>query len=165
MLLDLLLPGFTGIDIIPRLKTAMPKLPVVMLTVVDDPAQIVRALESGACGYILKGGSPRELLASVEEVLEGGATMSPAVARRLVDWFNRRQTAPSAKEHGLSERQWEILRLAARGKQHGEISMTLGIAVNTVKNHFRNIYEKLGVTSLTDALVKMRGGRGLLDEQ
>jgi DNA-binding NarL/FixJ family response regulator len=165
VLLDLLLPGLTGIDIIPRLKLALPKVPIVMLTVVDDPAQIVRALESGACGYILKGGSPREFLASVEEVLEGGATMSPAVARRLVDWFNQRQAAPTAKGHGLSERQWEVLRLAARGKQHGEISMTLGIAVNTVKNHFRNIYEKLGVTSLTDALVKMRGGRGLLDEQ
>jgi len=83
----------------------------------------------------------------------------------LVDWFNQRQMTPSANEFGLSERQWEVLRLAARGKQHGEISLALGIAVNTVKNHFRNIYEKLGVTSLTDALVKMRGGRGLLDER
>ena len=74
-------------------------------------------------------------------------------------------TSPSAKTHGLSEREWEVIRLAARGKQQVEISVALGIAVNTVKNHFRNIYKKLGVRSLTDALVKMRGGRGLLDER
>ena len=74
-------------------------------------------------------------------------------------------TSSSAKTQGLSEREWEVIRLAARGKEQVEISVALGIAVNTVKNHFRNIYKKLGVRSLTDALVKMRGGRGLLDEQ
>jgi DNA-binding NarL/FixJ family response regulator len=163
ILLDLLLPGASGIDVIPQLRAKLPRIPVVMLTVVDTPDQIVRALEAGACGYILKGGTTAELLANVEEVLAGGATMSPAVARRLVDWFQRRQTVPKPGEFGLSEREWEILRLAARGRQHGEISMALGIAVNTVKNHFRNIYEKLEVGSLTDALVKLNQGRGLLD--
>jgi DNA-binding NarL/FixJ family response regulator len=138
-------------------------VPIVALTVVDSPGQIVAALESGACGYILKGGSTAELLANVEDVLAGGATMSPAVARRLVEWFQKKQAAGGRGEFGLTEREWELLRLAARGRQQGEIALTLKIAVNTVKNHFRNIYEKLGVNSLTEALVKLNRGRGLLD--
>lgn len=163
VLLDVLLPGTSGVEIIPHLKAKLPKVPIVMLTVVDSPDQIVRALEAGACGYILKGGSPAELVTSVEDALAGGATMSPAVARRLVEWFQQRQAVPKPDGFGLSEREWEVLRLAARGKQHGEISAALGIAVNTVKNHFRHIYEKLGVGSLTEALIKLNAGRGLLD--
>lgn len=163
VLLDLLLPGTSGIAAIPQLKKALPKVPIIMLTVVDSPEEIVSALEAGASGYILKGGAPSELVASVEDVLAGGAIMSPAVARRVVEYFQRRQTTGAPAEFGLTAREWEVLRLAARGRQHGEISMSLGIAVNTVKNHFRNIYEKLGVSSLTDAIVKLRGGRDLLD--
>ena len=163
VLLDLLLPGTSGTDVIPQLKAKLPRVPIVILTVVDSPDQIVRALEAGACGYVLKGGSTTELLTSVEDALAGGAIMSPAVARRVVDWFQQRQSARKPVDLGLTEREWEVLRLAARGRQHGEISMALGIAVNTVKNHFRNIYEKLGVGSLTDALVKLNQGRGLLD--
>ncbi len=163
VLLDMLLPGTSGIAAIPQLKKTLPKVPIIMLTVVDSPEEIVRALEAGASGYILKGGSPSELVASVEDALAGGAIMSPAVARRVVEYFQRRQTSGTPAEYGLTAREWEVLRLAARGRQHGEISMALGIAVNTVKNHFRNIYEKLGVSSLTDAIVKLRGGRDLLD--
>jgi DNA-binding NarL/FixJ family response regulator len=163
VLLDLLLPGASGIELIPALKSRWPRAAIVMLSVVDDPGSIVRALEAGACGYILKGGSATELIAAVEDVMDGGAAMSPAVARRLVDWFQARPVGHKSKGFGLTDREWEVLRLAARGKQHGEISDSLGIAVNTVKNHFRNMYEKLGVSSLTDALVKLNDGRGLLD--
>jgi DNA-binding NarL/FixJ family response regulator len=163
VLLDVLLPDTSGVDLIPQLKARLPGVPIVMLTVVDSPDEIVRALEAGACGYILKGGSSEELVASVEDSLAGGATMSPAVARRLVEWFQRRQPTPRPDGFGLTEREWEVLRLAARGKQHGGISQALGITVNTVKNHFRHIYEKLGVGSLTEALIKLNAGRGLLD--
>jgi DNA-binding NarL/FixJ family response regulator len=163
ILLDLLLPDTSGIELISELKSRCPAAAIVMLTVVDSPESIVHALEAGACGYILKGGSGTELLAAVEDVLGGGAAMSPAVARRLVDWFQARPAGQKSNGFGLTEREWEVLRLAARGKQHGEISELLGIAVNTIKNHFRNIYEKLGVSSLTDALVKLNNGRGLLD--
>lgn len=165
VLLDLRLPGGSAIDLLPRLRAKLPGIPLLMLTVVDDPEQIVRALEAGASGYILKGGTAAELIASIGDALAGGATMSPAVARRLVGWFQQRQAAArrDMEAHSLTEREWEILRLAARGRQHGEIALALGIAVNTVKNHFRNIYEKLGVRSLTEALVKLNDGRGLLD--
>jgi DNA-binding NarL/FixJ family response regulator len=80
-----------------------------------------------------------------------------------VTWFQRPQVPADRDTRGLTEREWEVLRLSARGKQHGEIAMTLHIAVSTVKNHFRNIYEKLGVRSLTEALIKLNNGRGLLD--
>jgi DNA-binding NarL/FixJ family response regulator len=163
VLLDLLLPGNSGVSLIPRLRSMLPRVRVVVLTVVDSPEQIVAALEAGACGYILKGGSASELLARVEEVLVGGAAMSSAVARRLVAWFQQRQLPHRPADFGLTGREWEVLRLAARGKQQGEIAQTLGIALNTVKNHFRNIYDKLGVGSFTDALVKINDGRGLLD--
>jgi two-component system NarL family response regulator len=166
VLLDLLLAGADGIDLIPLLRGKLSKTPIVMLTVVDNPDHIIRACEAGASGYILKGGLTSELLAGVEDALEGGATMSPVVARRLVDWFQRQPAGAAPRRHRcLTEREWEILRLAARGRQSGEISMTLGIALNTVKNHFRNIYEKLEVHSLTEALVKLNAGRGLLDDR
>jgi len=163
VLVDLLMPGESGIELIPKLKAALPRASLVVLTVVDSPEHIIRAIESGACGYILKGGSPEDVIGSVEDVLAGGAVMGPAVARRVVEWFQHRQTVPKPSHFGLTEREWEVLRMAARGKQQGEISHALGIALNTVKNHFRNIYEKLGVGSLTDALVKINDGRGLLD--
>ena len=162
ILLDLLLPGSSGIDLIAKLKSSLPLVPIVMLTVVDNPDEIVRALEAGACGYILKGDTEQGLLVDVKEVLAGGATMSPAVARRLVNWFQQRQSDRKQDSFNLSEREWEVLRLASRGKQHGEIAMALGIAVNTVKNHFRNIYEKLDVHTLNEALIKINKGRDLL---
>jgi len=162
ILMDLLLPGRTGSDVIAPLRASLPQTPIVMLTVVDSPHHIVQALEAGACGYILKCGSAADLLASVEEVLTGGATMSPAVARRLVEWFQQPRQAPHPHGFGLTEREWQVLRLASRGKQQGEISLALNIAVNTVKNHFRNIYEKLDVHSLADAFIKLNQGRNLL---
>lgn len=167
VLLDLRLPGGSAIGLLRQLRARLPGIPLIMLTVVDDPEQIVSALESGASGYILKGGSVEELISDVEDALAGGATMSPAVARRLVEWFQRGRplTDGALDLHGLTDREWEILRLAARGKQQGEIAMSLDIAVNTVKNHFRNIYAKLEVRSLTEALVKLNEGRGLLDVQ
>lgn len=165
VLLDLLLPGGSAVDLLPQLRAKLPAIPIIMLTVVDAPDEIVRALKAGASGYILKGGNPAGLIAHLEDALTGGATMSPAVARRIVEWFQQPQNAPKNNGHGLTPREWEVLRLAARGKQHGEIALALEIAVNTVKNHFRNIYYKLGVRSLTEALVKLNDGWGLLDER
>lgn len=163
VLLDLLLPGGSAVDLLPQLCAKLPRIPIIMLTVVDAPDEIVRALKAGASGYIIKGGTSDELIAHIEDAVTGGATMSPAVARRIVEWFQHPPSSPMSNEHGLTSREWEALRLAARGKQHGEIALALGIAVNTVKNHFRNIYEKLGVNSLTEAFVKLNDGRGLLD--
>ncbi len=134
-----------------------------MLSVENRPDQIVRALENGACGYILKGGTTCDLHERVQEVLDGGATMSPGVAQRIIHWFHQRRANPTPEDFGLSQRQWEVLQLAARGKQRGEIALALDIELNTVKNHFRNIFERLGVHSINEALLKVRKSNSLLD--
>lgn len=164
ILLDIRLPGASGIDLIPSLKSRLPNTPVVMLTVEDRPDVVVQALESGACGYILKGSSTKELQERVQEVLEGGATMSPAVARRIIHWFQERRSHPRPEDFGLSLRQWEVLQLAARGKQRGEIALALDIELNTVKAHLRNIFEKLDAHSINEALLRVRQGTSLLDK-
>ena len=163
VLMDINLPGRSGIEIIPELRSRLPKTPVVMLTVEDRAELIVQALENGACGYILKGGSAEELQNAVQEALDGGATMSPAVARHIIQWFHQRRPGPRPQDFGLSERQWQVLDLAARGKQRGEIALALSIELNTVKNHFRNIFEKLDAHSLSEALLKIRQANSLLD--
>ncbi|MCC6233915.1 MAG: response regulator transcription factor [Verrucomicrobiales bacterium] len=162
ILFDLSLDGALRLDVVVELKRRLPQVPLVALTVEDQPAVIVRVIQSGASGYLLKS-DDRELCSGVEDIRAGGApVLSAAVARRL--WEALRMSPPPAMNPGvLTEREWQVLQLAARGKQHGEISAELGIAVNTVKNHFRHIYEKLGVGTLTEAVVKVRGGRGLLD--
>ncbi len=134
-----------------------------MLTIEDRADQIVQSLEAGANGYILKGESSNELLASVRDFLAGRASMSPAIAQRLIAWFNQHQTKAPTEEYGLTERQWEILKMASKGRQQGEIALALRISIYTVKNHFHNIYEKLNVSSLREALIKLKQGRGLLD--
>ncbi|MCP5518363.1 MAG: response regulator transcription factor [Verrucomicrobiales bacterium] len=162
VLLDICLGERCGVAIVSQLKRLLPQAAIVMLTVVEDPEIIVRALESGASGYIVKAGEG-ELMQAIEEIVEGGAGMSPAVARRLVMWFQRRGSSTRPRAGKLTARQWEILKLAARGKQQGEIALALGISAHTVKNHFRNIYETLDVDSVMEAVIRIRGGSGLLD--
>ncbi len=162
ILFDLNLDGVLRVDVVRELRRMLPGVPLVALTIEDQAAVIVQVIQAGASGYLLKGDSA-SVRAGVEDVLAGGApAMSPAVARRL--WEAAQvATAPVVNPGSLTEREWQVLQMAARGQQQGEIGAALGIALNTVKNHFRNIYEKLGVGSLTEAMIRLRGDRGLLD--
>lgn len=162
-LLDIQLGAESGVDLVSAIKRESPATAIVMLTVVEDPETIVAALEAGACAYIVKG-TDTELVDALRDVANGGAGMSPAVARRLVGWFQERGDQRAKGEKTLTKRQWQVLKLAARGRQQGEIAQELDISIFTVKNHFRNIYETLEVGTLTDALIKIKGGRGLLDD-
>lgn len=163
ILLDLALPDGAGAELIPRLRERLPRIPIVILTVEDRAAAIVQAIQAGAAGYLLKRDAAG-LVAGVEDALEGRASvMSPSVARRLWDLARSTSVTPLTG-HSLTRRESEILRLAARGKQQAEIGEALGIALNTVKNHTRNIYEKLGVNTLIEAVIRVKGGKGLLDE-
>lgn len=164
LLLDILLSRGSGIDLIQPLRARLPALQVVMLTVVEHAPDIVRAIRAGACGYILKKDAT-DLVQNVEEVLAGGApVMSPSVARQLWKQAQGNPLNATREGTGLSPREWEILQLAARGRQQGEIAKALGISVHTVRTHFRHLYEKLGVTSPLEAVIKLNAGRGLLDD-
>jgi len=164
VLLDIQLPGVSGLDAVGPLRRALPRTTLlVMLTVVEESAAIVEALRRGACAYLVKGTSASKLVAGIEDVIAEGAAISPAIARRIAAWFEQQEMGPESGAHGLTDREWQVLRLAARGRQQGEIALALGIAVNTVKNHCRHIYEKLGVHSMREALVVLNRGRGLLD--
>ncbi|HEV8542483.1 MAG TPA: response regulator transcription factor [Verrucomicrobiae bacterium] len=157
VLLDIRLGRKSGLDIISRLKDRSPRTHIVILTVVDDPEEILRAMQLGACGYILKGGSHAELQAQIADSLQGGSIMSPAIARRIIQWVQQYQPLQPKSDYGLTERELEILGLAARGKQQGEIATLLSISKYTVRAHFRNTYEKLDVKSRAQAVLKAFG--------
>lgn len=153
VLVDINLPGMSGIECVTKLKAKLPNLHVLMLTTYEDTDLIFDSLRAGASGYLLKNMPPDELVAAVAEVQAGGAPMSMQVARKVVQHFHRAQASASEME-ALSPREYEILALLAKGKLYKEIADQLGIALGTVRTHQRRIYEKLHVQSRTEATVK-----------
>lgn len=152
-LVDINLPGMSGIECVAKLKAKLPALHVMMLTTYEDSDLIFDSLRAGANGYLLKNMPPDELIAAVAEVQAGGAPMSMQVARKVVQHFHRAQTSADEVEK-LSPREYEILGLLAKGKLYKEIADQLGITLGTVRTHQRRIYEKLHVQSRTEAAVK-----------
>jgi DNA-binding NarL/FixJ family response regulator len=152
-LVDINLPGMSGIECVAKLKAKMPGLHVLMLTTYEDSDLIFDSLRAGASGYLLKNMPPDELVAAVTEVQAGGAPMSMQVARKVVQHFHRAQSSADEVEK-LSPREYEILGLLAKGRLYKEIADQLGISLGTVRTHQRRIYEKLHVQSRTEAAVK-----------
>lgn len=160
VLMDINLPGASGIECVRKLKEKLPEAEVLMLTMYDDADQIFQSLTAGASGYLLKRTPPGKLLDDIQAVKHGAAPMSPKVARKVVDFFRRKPVAPSGKGSvcgNLSKREEEILDLLAKGYRYKEIADALGISFDTVRSHLRNIYEKLHVSSRTEAVVKYLG--------
>ncbi len=153
VLMDINLPGITGIECVRRLKPQMLATQFVMLTVYEDPDHIFKALTSGASGYLLKRTPRAELLAALKDVHAGGSPMSSNIARKIVQSFQRFSTSPSETEN-LSPREHEVLELLARGYLYKEIAESLAIGVPTVSTHIRRIYEKLHVRSRSQAVAK-----------
>ena len=152
VLMDIHLPGESGIACTVRLKEILPRLQIVILTVYKDHDLILQALKAGACGYLLKRSSREDILRAISEVRTGGAPMTGEIARMLVETFQR-PAAESATD-GLSAREMEILTLVAKGLTNKEISTRLGISFETVRNHLRHIYEKLHVHCRAEAVAK-----------
>jgi DNA-binding NarL/FixJ family response regulator len=158
ILLDIGLPGMSGIDGIPLLRTRYPAASVLVLSVYDDDERIFAALCAGACGYLLKKTPPARLLESLREAVEGGAPMSPEVARKVVALFRDFRPAPRA-EHDLTPHESRLLKLFAEGHSYKTAADSLGVTVNTVSFHMRRIYEKLHVHTKSEAVAKaLRGG-------
>jgi DNA-binding NarL/FixJ family response regulator len=155
VLMDINMPGMSGIECVRRLKPQMRDTQFVMLTVYEDPDHIFKALTAGASGYLLKRAPRAALLAAIKDVHAGGSPMSSNIARKIVQSFQRfSNTSSSAEPDNLSPREREVLELLARGYLYKEIAEALHISVPTVNSHIRRIYEKLHVRSRSQAVAK-----------
>lgn len=153
VLMDIQLPGMSGIECVERLKERDPALQVMMLTVYADDEKVFKSLVAGATGYILKRTPPAELLEAIQDLHEGGSPMSDQIARKVVEAFQ--EMGKSSKEvENLTERELEILSMLAKGYQDKEIADKFFLSVKTVRTHLRNIYQKLHVRSRTEAVLK-----------
>jgi len=159
VLMDIQLPGLSGIECTAQLKQLLPAVHIIMVTVYEDTERIFKALRAGACGYLLKRCSPEELLAAVREVRQGGAPMSREIARKVIASFQEPLAAASEVE-GLSPREKDILELLAEGFPNKQIADRLGLTDGTVRWHLRHVYHKLHVRSRTEAALKFRATRG-----
>jgi DNA-binding NarL/FixJ family response regulator len=153
VLMDINLPGMDGIVCVRKLKTRLPALQIIMLTVYEDSDRIFEALTAGASGYLLKRTSPAKLMESIAEVHRGGSPMSSEIARKVVQSFLKPNSTPSDLDQ-LTSRETEILTHLAKGFTYKEIGDRLFISDETVRSHLRRIYEKLQVHSRTEAVVK-----------
>ncbi len=156
VLMDINLPGMSGIDCVSRLKELLPKTQVLMLTTYEESDLIFDSLRKGASGYLLKNMPPAELIQAVEQVHAGGAPMSMQIARKVVNHFRQLQRT-DAEAETLTKREQEILALLAKGFLYKEIADQLGITLSTVRAHLHTVYEKLHVQSRTQAVVKFLG--------
>ncbi|HQU73245.1 MAG TPA: response regulator transcription factor [Calditrichia bacterium] len=150
ILLDLQLPGSSGIEALPTFLEKIPETVVLMLTVHEEDHHIFKALEAGAKGYLLKTTSPEKLLRAIREVYRGGSPMTGRVARRVLS----RLTRPAGEDPGLTRREKEILGLLCRGHSYKLIAATLHISAGTVHCHVKNIYRKLDVHSSNEAVAR-----------
>jgi DNA-binding NarL/FixJ family response regulator len=156
VLMDINLPGMNGIECVSRLKAKLPKVQILMLTTYEDSKLIFDSLRSGASGYLLKNMAPAEVRQAVEQVSAGGSPMSMHIARKVVTYFQQIKKTPSDIDV-LSKREQEILALLAKGYLYKEIADQLGITAGTVRVHLHTVYEKLHVSSRTEAVVKYLG--------
>lgn len=153
VLMDINLPGITGIECTRRLRSAVPSLCVVMLTTFDDSERVFESLKAGASGYLLKRAASEEIVRAIRDVCAGGAPMSGAIARKVIQFFSQNQAA--AEVQALTERERAVLDALSGGQQYKEIADSLSISINTVRKHIRVIYEKLHVNTRADAVRKL----------
>jgi DNA-binding NarL/FixJ family response regulator len=155
VLMDIGLPGMSGIDCIRQLKKLMPNTEIMMLTVFEDPERIFQSLAAGATGYLIKKTPPNRLLAAISDLHQGGSPVSNQIARRVLQAFRKNESGETSASM-LSEREREILDCLGHGLLYKEIGTKLGISTETVRTHVRNIYKKLQVRTRAEALEKVR---------
>lgn len=154
VLMDIDMPGITGIEAVRILKKEFPQVLVIMQTVFDDGAKITAAISAGADGYILKKSSLTQIVKGIQEVVDGGAPMTPSVAKHVLKIFQGKIVQPSTDEYNLSDREREILKLLVNGLSYKMIAEECSISQFTVNAHMRNIHKKLQVHSVAEAVGK-----------
>lgn len=155
VLMDIGLPGVSGIECTARLKHLLPNIQVLIVTVYSDTQKIFQALQAGASGYLLKRTPPKQLLKAIRDVTEGCGPMTGQIARKLIELFHRPAPA-QGKAMALTARELEVLELLAQGFAYKEIADRLGVSFHTVNMHLRHTYEKLHVRSRAEATAKYR---------
>ena len=158
VLMDINLPKMSGIDCVRQLKGQLPRTQFVMLTVYEDADVIFKSLLAGAVGYLLKGrtGSTAQVLEAVRDAARGGSPLNSLIACKIVQYFHH-QPSRAGTEQPISTREREVLELLSKGLPYKEIADLLGVNIETVRKHCHHIYEKLQVSSRTEAVVKFLG--------
>jgi DNA-binding NarL/FixJ family response regulator len=155
VIMDINLPGMSGIECVRKIKLHSPKTQIMMFTIFEDSDRIVEALKAGASGYLIKKNSPSKIPDAIRELYSGGAPMSAQIARKLVGYF---QQQPE-NEYELSDKDEEILGLLSKGLLYKEVALKLSISEGYLKKKIHTIYEKLHVQNKTEALNKVFGKR------
>lgn len=153
VLMDIKLPGMSGIECVAELKAAMPELQIIMVTVYEDSESLFKALKAGANGYMVKSGPPLQLLEAVRDVYGGGSPMSSHIARKVVHHFQQVGHSPAEAEN-LSPREQQVLELLASGFLYKEIADKLQIGVETVRTYVKSICQKMHVRNRLEAIAK-----------
>ena len=155
VLMDIALPGISGIEGIKKAKKIKPDIDILMLTIYEDSEKVFDALCEGACGYLVKKTPPLKLLEAIKEVYEGGSPMSSQIARQVITAFKEsKSTKVENLEFELSPREKEVINLLAGGNNYQQIAEQLFISVDTVRHHIKNIYKKLHVHNQSEAVAK-----------
>lgn len=152
LLCDLGLPDGDGADVVREARRLYPDLDAMVVTVFGDEAHVMRSLEAGATGYLLKDGLPEDFIATISLLRSGGSPIHPTIARRVLQQFSGGAREPVVSEIALSAREHEVLNLVSKGYRGPEIASLLGISHHTVSSHIKNIYRKLEVSSRGEAV-------------
>src|SRR4051812_1122015 len=152
VLMDIHLPGMSGIDCVRLLKERHPKTQFMMCTIFEDEEHVFKSLKAGASGYILKGATPEKIIAAIRELAAGGSPMSAQIARRLIESFHAGKESAGKAAAMLTKRELELLDLLAKAYRYKEIADQLFISIETVRKHINNIYSKLHVQSRMEAV-------------
>jgi DNA-binding NarL/FixJ family response regulator len=156
VIMDINLPGISGIECVRKLKAQFPSLAIIMLTVYEESEKIFQSLVAGASGYLLKRNRQSDLLEAIEQACQGGSPMSGPIARKVVQYFNRMGEKTSEVD-SLTRREREILEQLAQGAAYKEIADSLALSIDTVRMHIKGIYSKLHVHSRGEAVAKFLG--------
>ena len=155
ILMDIEMPGTDGISGVTITKKYFPNVKVIMQTAFDDDDKVFAALQAGAEGYILKNASVMQIMQSIDDVMKGGASMSPSIALKVMRYFNNQQKQPVSQEYNLTNKETEVLGYLSQGLSYKMVADKMGISYFTVNNHVKKIYEKLQVHSLSEAVSLM----------
>lgn len=155
VLMDIDMPGTNGIDGLKLIKKQFPSIEVVMLTVFDEDEKVFDSICAGASGYLLKKSSNEKILEAIQDVYNGGSSMTSSVARKVLQRYPK-QAAASEELDKLTERETEVLNLLAKGFSYKMVAAELQISMDTVRTYIRRMYEKLQVHSVTEAISKMK---------